>query len=139
MDRVHAFVILAWGLLRSLLAPLFGARRGLPQFRESYRADRLFSVTAEERAAFATLGRCVACGLCNVGEGARMAESGGAYGGAMDLMLASSRNMPDFDAAARSFALVPETRLAELEALCPARVPMRRIARFVTTPRKGEG
>jgi hypothetical protein len=49
----------------------------------------------------------------------------------MDLMLASSRNMPDFDAAVRSFDAVGDERLAELEAICPTRVPMRKVAAFV--------
>ena len=61
----------------------------------------------------------------------------GVYAGVMDLMLASSRNMPDFDAAARSFEAVGNDRLAELEARCPARVPMRRLAAFVLA-RAGE-
>ena len=60
-----------------------------------------------------------------------MARSNGAYIGTMDLMLASSRNMPDFDAALRSFAAVSDERLAELERLCPTRVPMRKVAGFV--------
>jgi hypothetical protein len=51
----------------------------------------------------------------------------------MDLMLASSRNMPDFDAAARSFEAVGDDRLAELEHRCPAQVPMRKVAGFVRT------
>jgi hypothetical protein len=46
-------------------------------------------------------------------------------------MLASSRSMPDYDAAARSFDAVTDERLAELEGRCPVRVPMRRLARFV--------
>jgi hypothetical protein len=49
----------------------------------------------------------------------------------MDLMLASSRSMPDYDAAARSFEAVGDERLAELEARCPTHVPMRRLAAFV--------
>jgi len=131
MDRLHALLILAWGLVRSLLAPLFGLRRGLREFEASYAADRLPALAPDERAAMATLGRCIACGLCDHGEGIRAAESRGAYAGTMDLMLASSRNMPDFDAASRSFAAVDDARLAELEARCPARVPMRRVAAFV--------
>ena len=61
------------------------------------------------------LGGCIACGLCDVGEGAAIVRSAGAYAGAMDLMLASSRSMPDYDAAARSFEAVGDDRLAELE------------------------
>ena len=50
-------------------------------------------------------GRCIACGLCDRGEGARIARSGGAYRGLMELVLASSRSMPDFAAAARGSTL----------------------------------
>jgi hypothetical protein len=131
MGRVHALLLLAWALLRSLLAPLLGTRRGLADFRRSYAADRLPPVTADERRLLPLLSGCIACGLCDVGEGIAMARSGGVYAGAMDLMLASSRNMPDYDAAVRSFDGVSDERLAELEARCPTRVPMRRLAGFV--------
>jgi hypothetical protein len=60
-----------------------------------------------------------------------MARSGGVYAGVMDLMLASSRNMPDFDAAVRSFDAIGDDRLAELEQRCPVQVPMRKVASFV--------
>jgi hypothetical protein len=131
MNRLHALVILAWALVRSLLAPLLGTRRGLAEFRSNYAADRLPPLSPEERAVLPQLSGCIACGLCDVGEGARIARSGGVYAGVMDLMLASSRNMPDFDAAARSFAAVGEDRLADLERRCPVRLPMRRVAAFV--------
>jgi hypothetical protein len=131
MGRLHALFVLAWGLLRSLLAPLFGARRGLADFRRSYAADRLPPLSPSERRLLPRLSGCIACGLCDVGEGAVMARSGGRYAGVMDLMLSSSRNMPDFDAAARSFEAVGDERLAELEGRCPARVPMRELAAFV--------
>jgi hypothetical protein len=131
MGRLHALVILAWALLRSLLAPLLGTRRGLAEFRKSYAADRLPPLTPDERTVLPQITGCIACGLCDVGEGARMARSAGVYAGVMDLMLASSRNMPDFDAAARSFEAVGNERLAQLEARCPVRVPMRKVATFV--------
>jgi hypothetical protein len=66
-----------------------------------------------------------------VGEGAAIVRSQGAYAGVMDLMLASSRSMPDYDAAVRSFDAVGDERLAQLERRCPTRVPMRRVAAFV--------
>jgi succinate dehydrogenase/fumarate reductase-like Fe-S protein len=131
MERLHALLILAWALIRSLLAPYLGARRGLSDFRRSYAADRLPPVAPDERHYLTQLGGCIACGLCDVGEGARIARSKGAYAGVMDLMLASSRNMPDYDAAVRSFDAVGDERLAELEARCPVRVPMRKLAAFV--------
>jgi hypothetical protein len=136
MGRLHALLVLTWGLLRSILSPLFGQRRGLAEFRESYAADRLAAFTASERQEMPTFSGCIACGLCDTGEGAAMVRSRGTYAGVMDLMLASSRNMPDYDAAALSFAAVSDERLAELEARCPTRVPMRRIALFVRTKAK---
>jgi succinate dehydrogenase/fumarate reductase-like Fe-S protein len=131
MGRLHALVILAWALARSVFSSLTGGRRGLSDFRRSYAADRLPAVTPAERAALPPMSGCIACGLCNVGEGARIAAATGRYAGVMDLMLASSRSMPDYDAAARSFDAVGDDRLAELEGRCPARVPMRRVAAFV--------
>jgi hypothetical protein len=131
MGRLHALFLLAWALVRSLVAPLFGARRGLADFRRSYAADRLPPMTPEERRILPQLSGCIACGLCDVGEGARIARSQGVYAGVMDLMLASSRNIPDFDAAVRSFDAVGDERLAVLEARCPTRVPMRQVAAFV--------
>jgi hypothetical protein len=131
MGRLYALLILAWALVRSLLAPLFGTRRGLADFRKSYAPDRLPPISPEERRTLPMLEGCVACGLCDVGEGARIARSGGAFAGVMDLMLASSRSMPDFDAAARSFDAIGDARLAELETRCPVRVPMRKVAAFV--------
>ncbi len=133
MGRLHALLILAWALVRSLLAPFVGARRGLSDFRESYAADRLPPVDADERRYLQQLSGCIGCGLCNVGEGARIAASSGAYAGVMDLMLASSRSMPDYDAAIRSFDAIGDARLAELETRCPVRVPMRKVASFVRT------
>jgi hypothetical protein len=131
MGRLYAMFILGWALVRSLLAPLFGTRRGLPDFRRSYAADRLPPIAADERRELPELTGCIACGLCNVGEGSRIAQSAGAYAGVMDLMLASSRSMPDYDAAMRSFDALGDDRLEELEARCPVGVPMRKLAAFV--------
>lgn len=131
MGRLHALLILAWALARSLLAPLVGARRGLSDFRRSYAADRLPPIAPDERHRLPQFSGCIACGLCDVGEGERIAGSRGIYAGVMDLMLASSRNIPDYDAAARSFDAVGDERLAQLEARCPTRVPMRQLATFV--------
>jgi hypothetical protein len=131
MERLYAGLLLFWALVRSLLAPLFGGRRGLAEFRASYAPDRLPPVAADERRVLPKLSGCIACGLCDVGEGVRAAEAHGIYGGTMDLVLASSRSMPDYDVAVASFAAVPDARLAELEARCPTFVPMRRLAAFV--------
>jgi hypothetical protein len=131
MERLHAYAILAWALLRSLFAPLLGRRRGLADFDRSYAADRLPRVREDERRLLPLLSGCIACGLCDIGEGVRIAESRGRYAGTMDLMVASARSMPDYDAATLSFADISDARLAELEARCPTHVPMRKVAALV--------
>ncbi len=102
-------------------------------FRANYDADRLPPVSVEERQALGAFGRCIACGLCDRGEGARIAASQGAYRGIMALMLAASRSMPDFQAAALSLSHVPDDVLAEREGICPTAVPMREVASFIRT------
>ncbi|MFX5126519.1 hypothetical protein ABTC57_18885, partial [Acinetobacter baumannii] len=71
------------------------------------------------------------CGRCDVGESERVAASKGAYPGLMQIVLASSRSMPDFDAAAIAFEHVPDEVLAAKERVCPTLVPLRDLARFV--------
>ena len=47
------------------------------------------------------------------------------------MMLSASRSMPEFRAAAYSLSFVTDEVLAEKEKLCPAQVPMRRVAAFL--------
>jgi len=130
--RVKALLLLFVALIGTLLRRLVTrGGGGLARFREHYDADGLPPVTPEERAGFAAFERCVVCGLCDRGEAGRIARSGGAYRGVMALVVAGSRSMPEFRAAAYGFGFVPEDVLAEKEAVCPARVPFRAISRFV--------
>lgn len=129
--RALALAVLAWSLVKVGIARLFGEKTGLPLFRENYDADRLPPVEADERAQMASFSRCIACGRCDVGEAERMAASKGAYPGLMTIVLGSSRNMPDHDAAVKALAFVPEEVLAEKERICPTGVPIRDLVRFV--------
>ena len=129
--RALALAVLARSLLQVTLAKLFGARTGLALFHENYDADRLPPVDAAERAELHRFSRCIACGRCDVGEAGRMAASGGAYPGLMAVVLASSRSMPDFDAAALALDHVPEAVLAAKEEVCPTGVPFVALGRFV--------
>jgi hypothetical protein len=131
-ERLHAALILAWALVKTLLSPLFGERRGLPAFQASYaQKGGLVELGERDRKELPSFSRCIACGRCNVGEAARIVASKGMYNGVMDLVLASSRSMPDFALAARSFEAVDDAHLAELERVCPTGVPMRAIRAFV--------
>lgn len=130
--RLKAILLLAWALIRTVIRLTFRKRAdGIALFRKNYDADRLPPVTPGEREDLLEFGRCIACGLCDRGEAARIAASRGRYHGVMPLMLAASRSMPDFHAAQLAFAQVPDEVWPEKEKLCPTRVPMRKIARFV--------
>lgn len=129
--RALSLVLLLWSLVKVLVARAFAVPSGLPKFRESYDADRLPPLEPSERDVLPSFSRCVACGRCDEGEGERIAASRGAYPGLMNVVLASSRSMPDFDAAARALAHVPDEVLSEKTRACPTRIPFLALARFV--------
>jgi hypothetical protein len=129
--RALALAVLAWSLLKVAVRRLFDGPSGLALFHENYDADRLPALSPAERAALPGFSRCIACGRCDLGEAERIAASRGAYPGLMAVVLASSRSMPDFDAAALALAHVPDEVLAEKERICPTGVPFRGLARFV--------
>lgn len=130
--RLEALILLALALLRTLWRRLRGERQpGLERFRENYAEDGLAALTAADRATMGNFGRCVACGRCDRDDGPRIAASDGQFHGTMSLVLAASRSMPDYGAAARSFAYVSDADLELKEDLCPTGVPLRRLAAFV--------
>lgn len=130
--RVKALFLLGLALLKTLVVRLFTrGGDGIAKFRENYDADGLPPVSVEERAHMHEFQRCVACGLCDRGEAGRIARSGGAYRGVMALVVAGSRSMPEFRAAAYGFDFVPDEVLADKERICPVRIPFRRVAAFV--------
>jgi hypothetical protein len=129
--RALALALLARSLLTVTLARIFGARTGLALFHQNYDADRLPPVDPAQRAELPRFSRCIACGRCDVGEGERMGRSHGAYPGLMAIVLASSRSMPDHDAAALALDHVPDAVLAAKEDVCPTGVPFVALARFI--------
>lgn len=129
--RALAIIVLGIALVKVLFERMFNALTGMKLFLRNYGPDRLPPLDAEERAKMPTLGGCIACGRCDVGEGERIRAARGGYPGLMQLVLASSRSMPDFDAAARGFAFVPESVLREKRTICPTAVPFDELAKFV--------
>lgn len=129
--RALALIVLAIALVRVLFLRAFGTVTGLPLFKQNYGPDRLPAVDAAERLAMPAFSGCFACGRCDVGEAERIRASHGAYPGVMRFVLATSRSMPDFDAAERALAFVPDAVLEEKTRICPAHVPIADLARFV--------
>ena len=123
--------MLARSLLKVIADRILGTPTGIARFHENYDADHLPPVDARERAELPGFSRCIACARCDVGEADRIARSGGAYPGLMTVVLASTRSMPDFDAAALALEHVPEEVLAAKEDICPTGVPFVSLARFV--------
>ena len=117
-DRMHALGSrMGYGdAAKKLLSP---QSRGLALFRANYADDHLPRITAEGRHEMAGHTRCIACGRCNLGDGERMAASGGAYPGTMALMLSSSRDHAHFAAAKEAFAWISDQEVAQKEGTCP--------------------
>jgi hypothetical protein len=129
--RLAALWILGRAMLLALLRRVFGSPGGLLRFRAYYDPDRLPPVAPDERIEMPAYSRCIACGLCDRGESERIAASGGAYRGVMALVLAASRSMPEFRAAAYSASFVSEAVLKDKERVCPAHVPIAALSRFI--------
>ena len=102
--RLKAILLLALYLVKTVGRRIFTRNKsGIGAFRAAYDADGLPPVSPAERDAMPAFSGCIACGLCDRGESGRIAASGGAYRGVMGLVLAGSRSMPDYRAAAYSF------------------------------------
>ena len=130
--RALAIALLGWSLVRVVAKTLFTKQEpGLATFLENYGADGLRPIDPDERERLERFSRCIACGRCDVGEAERIIASGGAYPGLMQLVLASTRNMPDYDAALRGFDHVPEDVLRAKVAVCPVAIPFDELAAFV--------
>jgi hypothetical protein len=130
--RALAAALLLWSLLKVVFRTLFTKQPpGLSIFHENYGTEGLEPIDPDEREALTRFSRCIACGRCDLGEAERIASSGGEYPGLMQLVIASTRNMPDYDAAARGFAHVPEEVLRSKVRRCPVRIPFDELAAFV--------
>ena len=130
--RLHALWLLSWAFLAMLAKKVFRfGPRGLSLYRSNYEGEPSRPADAVERAELDSFSRCIACGLCDRGDGERIASSKGAYPGTMALMLASSRSVTDRVHAREALRWISDDDLADKEPLGPTRVPMRRVAAFL--------
>lgn len=128
--RISALFLLALGLIKTLLLRLT-AVNSLEGFAERYGSEGILRVTDEEARILRRAGRCVACGLCDAGEGSRIAASQVGYRGMMSFALSGTRSLPDYDAAALSIGEVPVAAFEQAERVCPVDVPLVQLAALV--------
>jgi len=122
---------LGYHAIKTVARRLFGRRRGLEAFHESYREDRLPALTPEERALLDAFDGCIACGLCDTL--ARPPERSDPAGlpGPSALPNSVSRHPPDYDVLGPYLARLDREDLARMEAICPSRIPLRRLVQAV--------
>jgi hypothetical protein len=129
-ERLHAAWLLGLALVRTLARRLLGTSPGYRTFLENYEADNLPPIGGQERKILPLLTGCIGCGLCEFD-----ARGTGINTLISRMALSGARSFPDHALTAQALASVPDHVLAEREALCPTRVPLRTIAGFVRRER----
>ena len=130
-NRLWALFLLGWSLVKSIVKRMLRTESGLAQFHRNYGGEQLAPLAPEDRAGLQRFEGCVACGRCDLGEADRMVAAHGAYPGLMQVVLASTRSIPDFDAAARALAHAPDALLEAKASRCPAQIPFAELAALV--------
>lgn len=124
--RIKSFAALAWAFNRRQARRLLLGRRddgGLPRFLENFAGEGMAPLTPADAEAVLDLSACVYCGLCEA-VCPHPADRWPAYARALDLASVAAADLP-----APAAACEPECR--RCEAICPTRVPLRRIPAFV--------
>jgi succinate dehydrogenase/fumarate reductase-like Fe-S protein len=109
------------------LSPLSGKER----FLANYGGEGLVPMSVEDREILAGAARCIHCGLCDAYDGALSVIPRTVYDGASVLPVAYSRATPDLPRAREAISRLTEAHLTRAEAVCPTRVPLRRIAQYL--------
>ncbi len=128
-------------ILRMFKRLVFIKSAGLKDFFNFYREDRIVALSMEEKNLLPAFGRCVSCGLCDSECPAIVEGQQGAQQAAplrSSFLPHFSRSIPDFAAVLpenfiSSFAHCDECR--GCEAICPERVPIRKILEFMESKR----
>lgn len=131
VSKLSAYGNLGYHAMRTAARRLWGERRGLPVFFDNYRDDRLLPLTAEERGLLGAFDSCLSCGLCDTM--ARPVDRGdlGGLPGPSALPSSVSRHPPDYDGVEPYLARLDQEDLARMEAICPSRIPFRRLVQMI--------
>jgi succinate dehydrogenase/fumarate reductase-like Fe-S protein len=133
MSRVRAYTLLAWHLVMHLLQKLtlLYTPGGIEQYRQNFLPEGLVALTPEERERLAACHRCTGCGLCEAAASefsliTRRRHAGPRYA-AQSLL----RDLSQSERARESIEALAEADLEELDAICPADVPLSQIVEIL--------
>ena len=106
-------------------------RTGKQKFLDNYAPEGLLPTSAEDREVLHAASRCIHCGLCDAYDAALSSLPRTLYDGASALPVSWSRATPDLPAAHAALERLHPEQLARAEAVCPTRVPLRRVAAYL--------
>ncbi len=106
-------------------------RTGKQRFLDNYAPEGLVPMSAEDRQIVQAAARCIHCGLCDAYDLALAVVPRTEYDGASLLPISYSRATPDLPRARAALVALREDQLTRSEAVCPTRVPLRSIARYL--------
>ena len=134
MQRLRGDGFLAYrALIAHPLRQLFSGdeRSGKEKFLNNYAPEALVAMSEEDREVLRGAARCIHCGLCDAYDLALASLPRTVYDGASLMPIAYSRATPDLVRAKTALGKVDEAQLVRAEAVCPTRVPLRRIAVYL--------
>ena len=106
-------------------------RTGKQKFLDNYAREGLLPTSAEDREVLHAASRCIHCGLCDAYDAALSSLPRTLYDGASAIPVAWARATPDLPTARAALQRILPEQLARAEAVCPTRVPLRRVAAYL--------
>jgi succinate dehydrogenase/fumarate reductase-like Fe-S protein len=106
-------------------------RTGRQKFLDNYAPEGLVPTTPDDREVLNQASRCIHCGLCDAYDPSLSALPRTVYDGVSLLPVSYSRATPDIPRARQALGRIRPEDLARAEAVCPTRVPLRRIAAYL--------
>ena len=106
-------------------------RTGKQRFLDNYAPEGLIPTSAADREVLEQASRCIHCGLCDAYDPTLSTLPRTVYGGVSLLPVSYSRATPDMPRARQAIETIRPEALVQAEAVCPTRVPLQRIARYL--------
>ena len=132
-----SFFLLGTQLVLHFLRALwpFGRNRGADRFLENYREDFIRPLNATESSLVPQFQRCTNCGLCGAVCPLETEPIDEISLPANRLVAADWRDLTAHRLIQKSaFSLTQCASCGECEAVCPERIPIRKLAKLVATP-----